>query len=111
MDEYTAELVAYRAELAEYQIKLDDVADYTADVAAGNMAIAAIDFGTTGKGVTEIGMGIGYSSANYGSGSVSSVAGGLGIKHGITDEDALIGKVWLGEHGAYAVGGAVTHRF
>ena len=36
---------------------------------------------------------------------------GLGIKYGITDTEAIIGKGWIGSNGGYGVGGAVTHRF
>ncbi len=63
------------------------------------------------KGQTEIGAGFGVSSGKYGSGSVQGYAGALGLKHGLTDEDAVIVKGWMSDSANYAVGAGVTHRF
>ena len=86
---------------------IDKTFEYTRDVAAGSMAVSAIDFGTTCKGVVEIGAGIGYADSFNG----SSTAGAVGLKHGMTDADALIIKAWGTDSDTYAVGAGITHRF
>ena len=86
---------------------VDKTFEYTRDVAAGSMAVSAIDFGTTCKGVTEIGAGIGYADSFNG----SSTAGAVGIKHGFTDKTAGIVKAWGAGSDTYAIGAGVTHRF
>ena len=98
--QYTA---AYQQVIAEYR----KIREYAEDVAAGSMAVNAIDFGTTAKGVTELGGGVGVSHS-YGG---SSWAVGVGAKHGITDTEAVIVKGWLVNSSSYSVGAAVTTRF
>ncbi len=110
-DKYREELSEYKAELAEYQEKLDDTFQYTADAAAGNMATAAIDFGTVGMGQTEGGIGLGISGGDYGGSTVRGYAIGIGVKHGISDTEALIAKGWYAGNDSYAIGGGMTKRF
>lgn len=86
---------------------VDKTFEYTRDVAAGSMAVSTIDFGTTCKGVTEGGIGIGYSDSFNG----SSTAGAVGIKHGFTDETAGVVKAWGTDSDTYSVGAGITHRF
>ncbi len=90
--------------MVDYQGKLDDVADYTADAAAGSMAIAVIDFGNVKEDETKIGIGFGISSNTYGAGTVSSTALGVGLKYGIDDDTAAVAKAWKGSNGAYGAG-------
>jgi len=93
------------------EISLQENADYSADTAAGGIAVASIDFGTVKEGETEVGAGIGYSAGDFTYMKSDSFAGAVGIKHGISDQDALIGKAWYGSNGGYAVGAGVTHKF
>jgi hypothetical protein len=99
--------VDYTAIIEEYKQELDDMYQYGVDVSAGAIAVSSIDFGSVGKGETEIGMGVGVS----GGGDFTGYAGALGIKHGLTDEDAVIGKAWYAGHKNYAVGAGLTHKF
>ena len=101
---------AYRAELSTYQAKLNDANQFTADSAAGSIATSAIDFGTLNKGETEIGLGFGTASGQYGQGSTQGYAGAIGLKHGFTEMDSGVVKAWsTGDN--YAVGGAIIHKF
>ena len=104
-------LDAYKEQMEQYQVSLQEASDYTADTAAGGIAVSAIDFGTVGVGETEIGMGVGYSSGDFSYMSVDSFAGAIGIKHGLTEQDAAIGKAWYGSNGGYAIGAGLTHKF
>ena len=79
--------------------------------AAGSIATSAIDFGTVGEGVTEIGVGVGVSGGDFYGTTETGYAGALGLKHGLTDEDAVIVKGWYGSNKAYGVGAGLTHRF
>ena len=77
--------------------------------AAGSIAVDSIDFGTTHAGVLEVGAGVGYAEAS--STADGEVAGGLGLKYGITDTTAGIVKGWVADESSYAVGAGVTYRF
>ena len=73
---------------------------------AGATAIAAIDFGSTAKGKTEVGFGIGVSDSYVG----TDYAAGFGAKHGITDTTAVIFKGFSGKKArAGALG--ITYSF
>jgi len=73
---------------------------------AGSVAISAIDFGTTCKGKTEVGAGIGVSDSYIG----TDYAAGIGVKHGFTDSTAGVIKGWKSKN-SEAVGAALTYAF
>lgn len=77
------------------------------DSAAGNSAMASIDFGSIAKGETHGGLGVGVSHSWYG----SSTAGAVGLKHGFTDETAGVVKVWSAGSNSYGGGAGVVHKF
>jgi len=85
----------------------EEAVEYAQDTSAGNSAMASIDFGSTCKGVTEVGIGYGYASSFNG----SSSAGAVGLKHGLTDVDAVIVKGWAASSDSNGFGVAITHRF
>ncbi len=97
-----------KVEIASLQEQLKKAKDFETNSAAGNTAMASIDFGTTNTGETEIGIGAGISS---GAGLDTAYAGAVGIKHGINDTDAIISKAWVSKDSAYGVGVGVTHKF
>ena len=113
-DEYARQLdviadiaESYNQVIDELMSKAKEATEYYEDLAAGSAALAAVDFGTTAKGVTELGFGIGHSSSFDG----SSTVGALGAKYGLTDTEASIVKGWYSGNESYAIGGAITTRF
>ncbi len=89
-----------------------DLGDFTADVAAGSMAVSAIDFGTVAKGHYSLGVGVGYAKGDH-QNDYSSWAGAVGIKYGVGEVSkdvymSLDAKGWIsGNSNAAAGAGAV----
>lgn len=97
----------YELTIKEFLKYGKEATEYYEKSAAGAAAIAAIDFGSTCKGVTVGGIGVGTSKSFTG----RSNAVGVGIKHGLTDTDAVIVKGWVAGSDAHAIGAGFMHRF
>ena len=69
--------------------------------------MAVIDFGSVCEGETAGGIGIGYAHSFDG----SSTAGALGIKHGLTDDTAVVAKGWGASSDSYGGGLGLVHKF
>jgi len=95
---------------------MTDLGEFTADVAAGSIAVSAIDFGTVQAGHYSIGMGIGYASSEDYRQNYDSWAGALGIKYGVGEvaQDVYLSvdaKGWVSSHGNVAVGAGAVLDF
>lgn len=93
--------------MQEFRQRAKDAEKYQAESNAGASAMASIDFGSTKKGDTFGGIGIGYSSTY----NTNGVAGAVGIKHGMTDTEAIIIKAWGANSKSYGAGLGVTTKF
>ena len=95
---------------------MTDLGEFTADVAAGSIAVSAIDFGTVQAGHYSIGMGIGYASSDDYRQNYDSWAGALGIKYGVGEvaQDVYLSvdaKGWVSSHGNVAMGAGAVLDF
>ena len=105
-NQFTTLVNNYSSSVTNITNRFDNAEKVGTQAMAGATALSAIDFGTTCKGKTEVGLGAGSADA-FGS---REYAAAIGVKHGITDNTALIAKGTKGKD-VDAVAVAVTYRF
>ncbi len=80
------------------------------DISAGSAAISSIDFSNNSEGKFSIGFGLGGSGTDEGDYGYSS-AFAFAFRFGLTDDDALVSKGWVGANGTASVGFGWSHDF